>query len=60
MGVPRSVQRFFFAPYMEFEYGVTGRWTSGLYLFGVSREMLASFACGPFSLFPSSGPESLL
>ena len=32
MGVPRSGQRFFFAPYVEFEYGVTGRWTSELYL----------------------------
>lgn len=31
MGVPRSGQRFFFAPYVELEYGVTGRWTSELY-----------------------------
>lgn len=36
MGVPRSDQRFFFAPYVEFEYGVTGRWTSELYLEGQS------------------------
>ena len=36
MGVPRSGQQFFFAPYMEFEYGVTGRWTSELYLEGQS------------------------
>jgi hypothetical protein len=36
MGVPRSSQRFFFAPYIEFEYGVTGRWTSELYLEGQS------------------------
>jgi len=32
MAVPRSGQQFFFAPYAEFEYGVTGRWTSELYL----------------------------
>ncbi len=30
-GVPRSGQRFFIAPYVEFEYGVTGRWTSEVY-----------------------------
>jgi hypothetical protein len=36
MGVPRSGQRFFFAPYAEFEYGVTGRWTTELYLEGQS------------------------
>jgi len=37
LGVPRSDQRFFFiAPYAEFEYGVTGRWTSELYLEGQS------------------------
>jgi hypothetical protein len=34
MGVPRAEQRFYFAPYAEFEYGVTGRWTSELYLEG--------------------------
>jgi hypothetical protein len=32
MGVPRSGQKFFFAPYTEFEYGVTGRWTTEFYL----------------------------
>jgi hypothetical protein len=32
MGVPRSGQRFFFAPYTEMEYGVTGRWTTEFYL----------------------------
>jgi hypothetical protein len=31
-GVPRSGPRAYFAPYMEFEYGVTARWTSELYL----------------------------
>ena len=31
-GVPRSGQRFYFAPYMELEYGVTAQWTSELYL----------------------------
>ena len=36
MGVPRSGQRFYFAPYVEFEYGVMGRWTSELYLEGQS------------------------
>ena len=32
MGLPRAGQRFYFAPYAELEYGVTGRWTSELYL----------------------------
>ena len=36
MGIPRAVQRFYFAPYAEFEYGVTGRWTSEFYLEGQS------------------------
>jgi hypothetical protein len=36
LGIPRSEQRFFFAPYAEFEYGVTGRWTSEFYLEGQS------------------------
>jgi hypothetical protein len=36
MGVPRSGQRFYLAPYIELEYGVTGRWTSELYLEGQS------------------------
>lgn len=36
MGVPRSGQRFYIAPYIELEYGVTGRWTSELYLEGQS------------------------
>jgi hypothetical protein len=31
-GVPRSSQRTFFAPYVELEYGITGRWTTELYL----------------------------
>lgn len=35
-GVPRSGQRFYFAPYMEAEYGVTDRWTSSLYFEGQS------------------------
>ncbi len=34
--VPRSGQRFYFAPYTEFEYGVTARWTAELYLEGQS------------------------
>jgi hypothetical protein len=34
IGVPRSDQRAFFAPYMELEYGVTARWTTELYLEG--------------------------
>jgi hypothetical protein len=33
-GIPRVGQHFFFAPYTEFEYGVTARWTSELYLEG--------------------------
>src|SRR5438128_11581510 len=36
MGVPRSGQHFYFAPYTEIEYGVTGRWTSEVYLEGQS------------------------
>src|SRR3989442_9595003 len=32
MGVPRAGEKFYFAPYVEFEYGVAGRWTTGLYL----------------------------
>lgn len=36
MGVPRSGQHFYFAPYSEIEYGVTGRWTSEFYLEGQS------------------------
>ncbi len=31
-GIPRSGQRFYAAPYMEMEYGVTAQWTSELYL----------------------------
>jgi len=33
-GVPRAGQSLFFAPYGEFEYGLTGRWTTELYLEG--------------------------
>jgi hypothetical protein len=36
MGVPRAGQHFYFAPYTEIEYGVTGRWTSEFYLEGQS------------------------
>lgn len=36
MGVPRAGQHFYFAPYSEIEYGVTGRWTSEFYLEGQS------------------------
>ena len=31
-GVPRSGQQLFVAPYVEIEYGVTGRWTTELYV----------------------------
>jgi hypothetical protein len=31
-GIPREGQRFYSAPYMEIEYGVTAQWTSELYL----------------------------
>ena len=34
LGVPRSGQNFYAAPWMEIEYGVTGRWTSEFYLEG--------------------------
>jgi hypothetical protein len=33
-GVPRSGQRFYVAPYIEFEYGLTAQWTTELYLEG--------------------------
>lgn len=35
-GIPRANQPAFFAPYMEFEYGVTNKWTSSLYVEGQS------------------------
>ena len=34
LGVPRSGQQAFFAPYLELEYGLTSWWTSELYLEG--------------------------
>jgi hypothetical protein len=34
LGVPQAGQNFYAAPYVELEYGVTGRWTSELYLEG--------------------------
>lgn len=34
IGIPRSNQNAYIAPYMELEYGITGRWTSELYLEG--------------------------
>jgi hypothetical protein len=34
-GIPRHGQAAYVAPYMELEYGVTGRWTSELYLEGL-------------------------
>lgn len=36
MGIPRSGQRFYLAPYMELEYGVKARWTTEFYLEGQS------------------------
>ena len=33
-GIPRAGQNAYIAPYMEIEYGVTGRWTTELYLEG--------------------------
>ena len=35
-GVPRGGQRFYSAPYLELEYGVTAQWTSELYFEGQS------------------------
>lgn len=35
-GVPRTGQRFYFAPYTELEYGLTARWTTEFYLEGQS------------------------
>jgi hypothetical protein len=34
VGAPRSGQHAYFAPYAEIEYGVTGQWTTELYLEG--------------------------
>ena len=34
VGIPRAGQNLFVAPFSEFEYGVTGRWTAELYLEG--------------------------
>jgi hypothetical protein len=34
--IPREGQRFYVAPWMELEYGVTARWTTELYLEGQS------------------------
>ena len=34
IGIPRSGQNVYVAPYMELEYGVTARWTAELYLEG--------------------------
>jgi hypothetical protein len=36
LGIPRSGQRVFVAPYTEIEYGVAGRWTTELYFEGQS------------------------
>jgi hypothetical protein len=36
-GVPRPGEPGYLAPYTEFEYGITGWWTSELYLEGLSR-----------------------
>jgi len=32
--IPRAGQKYYFAPWMEFEYGVTARWTTELYIEG--------------------------
>lgn len=34
VGAPRSGQHAYFAPYAEIEYGITGQWTTELYLEG--------------------------
>ncbi len=34
VGAPRAGQHAYFAPYAELEYGVTGQWTTELYLEG--------------------------
>src|ERR1700758_344902 len=36
IGVPRSGQQAYFAPYLELEYGVKAWWTSDFYLEGQS------------------------
>jgi hypothetical protein len=35
-GIPRNGQRFYSAPYLELEYGITSQWTSELYFEGQS------------------------
>jgi hypothetical protein len=46
MGIPRDGQHLFYAPYIEFEYGITGRWTTDLYLEGQSTSGDSSvFTC---------------
>jgi hypothetical protein len=46
IGVPRSGQHAFFAPYTELEYGVLGRWTTELYLEGQSTAHDSSIFTG--------------
>jgi hypothetical protein len=57
IGVPRSGQPSYFAPYSEFEYGVKSWWTSEFYLEGLSRKDDSTIFTGwrfenRFRLFP--------
>jgi len=46
IGVPRGAQHAFFAPYIELEYGILGRWTTELYLEGQSTANDSSLFTG--------------
>ena len=46
IGVPKGNERAYFAPWIELEYGVLGRWTSELYLEGQSTAGQSSIFTG--------------
>ena len=46
VGVPKGGERAYFAPWIELEYGVLGRWTSELYLDGQSTAGQSSIFTG--------------
>ena len=44
--VPREGQPAYIAPWVEIEYGVTGRWTTELYLEGISTRDDSTISTG--------------
>ena len=44
--VPREGQRAYIAPWVEIEYGVTGRWTTEIYLEGISTQDDSTISTG--------------